>query len=115
MVDTEMKALAQRWIDALGAGRFRDCQADSAPGILVWHSSNDHWLDAAEQEAHFVELESTPNPPKLLDLRAEVTATGFWFHGHIDSDYGRVHIVQVCTVVDGKVTLAEEYICPQTA
>ncbi len=112
MAQIAMAQLAQRWLDGLG-GDFRKCEADSAPGMLVWHSNNDHWLDAAEQAAHMAQLTTMPDPPKLLDLRATITESGFVCQGHIDGGHGRTHILQLCTVKDGKVTLVEEYIAPE--
>jgi hypothetical protein len=61
------------------------------------------------------------HPPRLLDLRATVTERGFIVQAHVDGLPGssgdgpslRTHILQMCTVLSGKVTRIEEYLSPE--
>lgn len=105
--------IIERWIEGLASGDFRSLDAYSAPDLRVWHSTDDRWADADEQRARMDRVMRMPEPPKLAGLKATPTERGFIVQGHLAAGGERTHIVQICTVEDGKVSLVEEYLAPE--
>jgi hypothetical protein len=90
----------------------------SADTLRVWHSYDEQWLTREQAEVRMAQAESAAAGqaamPALQDLRTLVTDTGFVVQAAMAGlgDGGRTHIVQICTVEDGRVTSCEEYIAP---
>lgn len=106
--------VATRWVQGLG-GEWTVLEELSAPTMRVWHSHDDRWLTREESEARLAESGAAAAPPAFDDIRAVATTTGFVVQASVDGlgGSGRMHIVQICTVVDGRVAACEEYIAPE--
>jgi hypothetical protein len=105
--------LAARWLEGLG-GNWAILETLSSPTMRVWHSHDNEWLTREQGTARMAESGARDQPPSFNDLRATITESGFVVQAWIDSlGEGKTHIVQVCTVEDGRVASCEEYIAPE--
>jgi hypothetical protein len=114
MADDTHDEVATRWVQGLG-GEWALLEELASPTMRVWHSHDDRWLSREESEARLAESGAAAAPPAFADLRVVATTTGFVVQASVDGPDGggRMHIVQVCTVVDGRIATCEEYIAPE--
>jgi hypothetical protein len=114
MTDATHDEVATRWVQGL-RGDWAVLEDLSAPTMRVWHSHDDRWLTREGSEARLAESGAAGSPPAFDDIRAVATTTGFVVQASVDGPdgSGRMHIVQVCTVIDGHVAACEEYIAPE--
>jgi ketosteroid isomerase-like protein len=106
---------AQRWVQGL-TGDWSILAELSSPTMRVWHSHDNQWLTRAESEVRMAEAGPTQAPSSFENLRATVTEDGFVIQGSvvgIGGSAGVTHIVQICTVEDGRIASCEEYIAPE--
>jgi ketosteroid isomerase-like protein len=106
---------AGRWVKGL-AGDWSILAELSAPDMTVWHSHDDQWLTREESAARMATSGSSAPQGAFDDVRATVTEKGFIVQGSLRAVGGsgaRTHVVQICTVKDGRVTSCEEYLAPE--
>jgi ketosteroid isomerase-like protein len=114
MSDSEMRALAKRFFDAVEQGDIDTLYASYAPDAKIWHNTDELEQsrdDNAETLKGFVKLISNRVYAKR---RLSVFETGF-VHQHelqgVRADGVKVHLpcCIVCEVKDGKITRLDEY------
>ena len=112
MAGTTNEDIAAQWTKAL-TGDWPLLAELSSPTMRVWHSHDDQWMTREQAEAQMAESGAGASP-SFQDLRTLVTDTGFVVQASLDGlGAGRIHIVQICTVEDGRVGSCEEYIAPE--
>ena len=106
--------VADRWVKGL-RGDFATLEALCSPTMRVWHSFDNAWLDREESTARMAESGLGAALPELHDVRTQTTERGFIVQASIESgeSAARTHIVQLLTVVDGKIAACEEYVAPE--
>ena len=104
--------IAAQWATAL-AGDWSLLERLTSPTLRVWHSPDDQWMERAQAEAQMAQAGAAGLA--LQDVRTLVTERGFVVQAALDAGggSGRTHIVQICTVEDGRVASCEEYIAPE--
>lgn len=112
--EADMRALAERFFDAVEAGDIDTVHACYAPEAKIWHNTDEREQtrdENAQTLRGFVERIPTRNYAKR---RLSVFEGGFT-HQHelqgVRRDGARVHLPAciVCQVVDGKITRLDEY------
>ena len=102
--------LVKRWVHALTgdlSAFFEICSSD----CRVWHSADDKWMSV---QAAVDAAKARGGLPPFETPRVLMTASGFAVQTATTvAPVGKLHIVQVATVKDGKVTAVEEYISPE--
>jgi ketosteroid isomerase-like protein len=107
--------LAAQWVRGL-SGDWSILAALASPTVRVWHSHDNLWLTSEESQARMAESGAMDAAPSFQDVRAIATPNGFVVQGWIEGPGGgggRNHIVQICTVEDGRIAACEEYIAPE--
>jgi hypothetical protein len=106
--------IAAEWAKGL-EGDWGILAALTSPTMRVWHSHDNAWLTTEESSARMAESDAMATPPSFRDIRTIPTASGFVVQGWITglAGEGKSHIVQVCTVEDGRIAACEEYIAPE--
>ncbi len=104
--------IAAQWAKGL-AGEWSLLEPLTSPTLRVWHSHDDQWMDRAQAEAQMAQAGAAG--VTLEDVRTLVTDGGFVVQATLDAGggAGRTHIVQICTVEDGRVASCEEYLAPE--
>jgi ketosteroid isomerase-like protein len=114
--ETQMRALAQRFFDAVEAGDIETAGSYYAPGVVIWHN-----FDNVEQtkEQNLAILAAIPRrlgDRVYADRRVEVFAGGFVqqhvLHATRMFDGARLAMpaVIICRVKDGKIVRLDEYL-----
>jgi ketosteroid isomerase-like protein len=110
MSNMSNQEFAKRWIHAL----TRDLAAFNAlcsADCRVWHSTDAKWMTA---QAAIDAAAARGGLPTFDDPRTAMTAEGFTVQTNATvAPVGKIHIVQLVTVKDGKATQVEEYIAPE--
>jgi hypothetical protein len=105
--------VADQWVEGL-TGNWSILETLSSPTMRVWHSHDNLWLTREEGAARMAESGTTDQSPSFQDIRVTPTTHGFVLQGWVDRLAGaKTHIVQICTVEDGRVASCEEYIAPE--
>ena len=121
MADSAHDEVAAQWVKGL-TGEWSLLEALSSPTMRVWHSHDGQWLTREESEARMAAAGMAPGDPSSAgpsfgDVRTLSTETGFVVQAKLEGrgGSGPIHIVQICTVEDGRIASCEEYIAPETA
>jgi hypothetical protein len=105
--------VAARWQQGL-SGDWAILEELSSPTMKVWHSNDGLWITREEGAARIAAMDATASPPPFRDVRTIATESGFIVQATIpDTGKGTTHILQVCTVENGRIASCEEFIAPE--
>jgi ketosteroid isomerase-like protein len=114
--ETEMRALAQRFFDAVEAGDIETAGSCYAPDVVIWHNFDNLEQTREQNLAILAAIPQRLTDRVYADRRVEVFAGGFLqqhvLHATRKFDGARVAMpaVIICRVKDGKIIRLDEYL-----
>lgn len=113
---TDMRALAQRFFDAVGAGDMDAVAACYDDDVVIWHNFDNREKTKADNLATLAAMPGRLDERVYADRRIEIFNGGF-VHQHVltakrklDGVSLRMPAIVICRVRDGKIVRLDEYL-----
>ncbi|WP_298670317.1 nuclear transport factor 2 family protein [uncultured Sphingomonas sp.] len=115
MNDSEMRAFATGFFDAIERGDIPAMQACFTPDAEIWHNTDELIVSPADTAKVLAGMVARISDPRYADRRINVFAGGFVqqhvLEGKRVHDGGAVRLpcAIICKVTDGRITRLDEY------